>query len=306
MDGTVIDATFAVNEYTVKIESAQPFEGQLEGFVQESEGVYSLTGEYGSTVNLPELKSSSPAFTFGGYYDNAEFSGEPVNSFNIKSDAVYYAKWIGKRVSVRYYSDLFFSKLAHEDKDESGVTVGYYYDDILTYGKEETLANFNLEGKTLLGWFALGSDGNYVFSPTADAVKNYLLGSLDESGAEITLYAVWVDPITVSVTSSSYSWFNLRASGSYSGGGYASALSAQIAEKIGMTYSARIELCSSSDGVNIGETWGKSFNSDGVSFDIKNTASKNTAYAGARVTLTYSVDSAVLRDDLSGIDFRKT
>lgn len=306
MDGTVIDATFAVNEYTVKIESAQPFEGQLEGFVQESEGVYSLTGEYGSTVNLPELKSSSPAFTFGGYYDNAEFSGEPVNSFNIKSDAVYYAKWIGKRVNVRYYSDLFFSKLAHEDKDESGVTVGYYYDDILTYGKEESLANFNLEGKTLLGWFALGSDGNYVFSPTADAVKNYLLGSLDENGAKITLYAVWVDPITVSVTSSSYSWFNLRASGSYSGGGYASALSAQIAEKIGMTYSARIELCSSSDGVNIGETWGKSFNSDGVSFDIKNTASKNTAYAGARVTLTYSVGSAVVRDDLSGIDFRKT
>ena len=201
MDNSVIEVSFRINSYTVTIVTGAQFDGEIEGFEKNADGNYYLTAEYNTVVRLPALYSVSPAYKFGGYYLEPDYSGKPLEvslasdyEITLDKDIIYYVRWQGKKVNVTYRSDLDFSAgLTHKVYDEDGNAVEFYYQQSLVYGANNNLSQFAMEDKTLFGWFMPEGDG-YVIAETAEALLNkleYSLEGVDE--IDVTLWAVWID-----------------------------------------------------------------------------------------------------------------
>ncbi|MDE5666880.1 MAG: hypothetical protein K2I29_01425, partial [Clostridia bacterium] len=275
------------------------------GWQDDGYYVYTKTFKYdeNSVYTLDGLSNLS-GYVFNGFYDSS--TGEKVESFVADSSKMLYIDWVGKTVNITYSSDIFVSGATKAD----GVyTVG----GTVKYGANDSLRTPvpAAEGVNFLGWF-LETETSYIYIENSQVLKNYLEqnyfnspSALDEESVSVTLWSVWVEDIDVTITSSKYSFFNLKASGSYTGGGYASAKSSQIAQASGMNSVASIVLCSSSDGTTVAETWGGSLKSDN-SFSLSHTASSNTKYAGAQVTHTFTVNGVTVGTVKSLPKFGKT
>ena len=190
----VIYAEYTIVSYTVNLVSAQAVTN--ENFIA-ADGGYSFAQNYlyASRVTLDGLNPVSSVYVFKGFYNNPEFTGNPVTEFIVTNDVTYYAKWEGKAVNVTYKSDLPFgnAKLGEDNF--------YSFKVVMHYGLNESLANFTQDGYIFLGWYA-ESNGAYTYVASADELKSNVesIAAASES-VDVTLWAVWaVDDIRISLT----------------------------------------------------------------------------------------------------------
>ena len=73
-------------------------------------------------------------------------------------------------------------------------------------------------------------------------------------------------------------------------------MSSEIAQKAGITSSASVDMCSSDDGTAIKESWGGSLKADN-SFSLSHSCGSKPAYAGAKVTVTYSANGTAIAEN---------
>lgn len=68
-------------------------------------GEKALNYTYGIGVILPEPKKTG--YTFGGWYENEDFTGEPIAEITAKDmgDKVYYARWMSNKYTIRFLND---------------------------------------------------------------------------------------------------------------------------------------------------------------------------------------------------------
>lgn len=202
-----VKAGYTVNSYSVNIISS--IEVTDAGFVNDSGSgtfVNSTVYEFGTAGKLPEtLTPKSPAYVFGGIYDNQAFSGKPVTDFTVfDRDANYYVKWIGKTLTVAYTSDETFGDAASGETTEIDGKKYYIDTKTLTYGKDNALANFVVEGRKLLGWFMLQEDNTYKYYASADdllTAYEQKFAETTDTNINVTLWAVWVTDVAASVDS---------------------------------------------------------------------------------------------------------
>ncbi|MBD5584575.1 MAG: InlB B-repeat-containing protein [Clostridia bacterium] len=297
------NAEYVLNYYTVTLQSS--LEVKTEGFTISGE-VYQNANEYvyGYALNLTEPESVSSAYYFGGWYNNAGFTGEPVTEVTVGANVTYYAKWIGKKITVNYLSDLSFAD-SKEVSDGDSKTYTTKNATVLTYGVADKLlipavSDGNVE---LLGWFMPYGE-SYKYFSSADDIKTYFESiGIDGDSVEVTLWAVWTTKVTVNIT-------NVKSTiGFYTiGGGYewslADGVSSKIAEAVNFKYSASVYYrfykvddsgkYTVNDTLNSGKAVGinqsKTFSKGSM------TTVKSTNYAGAtvEVTLTWDGGSKVL------------
>jgi len=131
-------------------------------------------------VNLPVL--SHTGYIFDGWYDNEQYSGEPVTQIaeNSTGNKLFYAKWIENTYSVIFNSN-----------DGTNTTQSQ----VLMYDEEKALAKntFERTGYTFSGW-AKESNGEKVYDD-GESIKN--LTAVQDG--KVHLYAVWA-PISYTIT----------------------------------------------------------------------------------------------------------
>lgn len=272
------------------------------GWQDDGYYVYTKTFKYdeNSVYTLDGL-SNLPGYVFNGFYDSS--TGEKVESFVADSSKMLYIDWVGKTVNITYSSDISVSGATKAD----GVyTVGGN----VKYGANDALRTPvpAAEGVNFLGWF-LETETSYIYIESSEALKDYLEqnyfnspSALNEESVSVTLWSVWYNNVTVTITKASKSWGTWSIGGSYTGGDYASAMSISIAEKAGIARSVQVryeingsaEHCDGndvSDKLNSG-SW---YNLTGDSFSKSTMTTLNGAsYGGARVKVTFSVDGKTL------------
>lgn len=130
------------------------------------------------TVTLPTL--SNTGYIFDGWYDNEQYSGEPVTQIDANStgDKVFYAKW-----NENSYSVIF--------NDGTNTTQSQEF----IYDEEKALTKniFERIGYTFLGW-AKEANGEKVYNDS-ESIKNLTA----VQNGEVYLYAVWA-PISYTIT----------------------------------------------------------------------------------------------------------
>ncbi len=132
------------------------------------------------TVTLPTL--SNTGYIFDGWYDNEQYSGEPVTQIaaNSTGDKAFYAKWNENTYSVIFNSN-----------DGTNTTQSQEF----MYDVEKALAKniFERTGYTFLGW-AKEANGEKVYNDS-ESIKNLTA----VQNGEVYLYAVWT-PISYTIT----------------------------------------------------------------------------------------------------------
>lgn len=287
-----VNATYNIDSYNVNIISDVEVEGGA--FVYDAENgkyVNSAQYEYGASGILPEsLTSVSPAFAFGGIYDNPSFAGEPVKNYTVlDGDLNYYVKWIGKTVTVTFKSDLPFTEAVGNVQDGDG---NYYFKNALTYGESNAFAGFDIEGRALLGWFMQAGD-NYAYYATAEDLLNAYesaFAQTSESNIDVVLWAVWTNGISFENVALKKAMLQWRISGSYSVN-FVGEKSAEIAAKANLTYNSEYYFYLSFDGGNsVSDTLNSKKvigNGTNMSFDSGN---KNSASALGQKNVKGSVE----------------
>lgn len=296
-------AEYVLNYYTVTLQSS--LELKTEGFTKNGE-VYQNVNDYiyGYALSLTEPESVSSAYIFDGWYLSADFTGEPVTEVSVGANVTYYAKWIGKKITVNYLSDVSFAD-SKEVSDAENKTYTTKNATVLTYGIADkllvpTVSESNVE---LLGWFMPYGE-SYKYFSSADDIKSYFESNgIEGDSVEVTLWAVWTTKVTVNIT-------NVKSViGFYTiGGAYewtlADGVSKTIAEAVNFSYSANVYYqfykvdasgnYTVNDTLNSGKPVGinqnKTFSKGSM------TTVKSTNYAGAtvEVTLTWNGGSKVL------------
>ena len=127
------------------------------------------------SITLPT--PSRLGYTFGGWYDNNTFSGNPITELsNIKDNLELFAKWTGNNVYIIY--------------DGNGNTGGTMNNQLFVVGETQTLSpnKFVRDGYTFAGW-------------TLDPLSNDLIDNQSDfsmfptSYEGIKLYAKWAKEI---------------------------------------------------------------------------------------------------------------
>ena len=147
-------AKWTANTYTVTLNANG-------GTIADGKGVTNYT--YGTATALPtEQDITHTGFNFGGWYDNAAFSGAPVTGITITDfgDKTYYAKWTAK-VTLN----------TNGGTVNSGNVANYIY------GTETTLpTDVTRAGYTFAGWYeneALSGEPETVIPANATGDKEY-------------------------------------------------------------------------------------------------------------------------------------
>lgn len=176
------DATFSINKGTT---------GNKEYYASWNESVYSITYMDGNSritaesgwpttytsENATTLPTSATktGYTFAGWYDNADLSGNAVTSIPAQSigDKVLYAKFVANSYLVSFNAN-------------SGE--GSMEDQSFTYDATQKLTanSFKKKGYTFLGW-SLVKDATKADYTDGQEVINLT----PENGGLVTLYAVW-------------------------------------------------------------------------------------------------------------------
>lgn len=302
-------AKYEVNVYEVKIFSSQSVKDGAYVWVngekvylewQSADGGFEavLSLKHGSLVTLyTDIACADGTYNFTKYQLAGDGTFAAVEQFTATAEGTYEIVWESKAVSVKYMSDVQF---------EGGAADGEYFTQSAStrYGRGEqfTAVQATDGSLLLLGWFAELQDGSYVYVSSIDqTAKLFALNSGDT--IEVTVWAVWAERVEVTEISSSFSWFTLKVSGSYSGGGLATEKSLAIAQNAGLSYSVTAALCKSDDGANIGEAWSAS-PINGNSFNLSHSTT-GAKYGGATVTVTYTVNGEAVASQ-SVTAFKKT
>ncbi len=207
----VFKAEYEIRTYSITLSSK--LEVTDAGFIQTDGGNYEYSAEYvfGDSVKLTAPVCVSSAYKFGGYYSNADFAGEAVTELVAENNVTYYAKWLGKNITVNYISDVELAdgKQTVENGETVYVPSG---STVWTYGKNDSL--LIPEGaetdKSFLGWF-MQDGANYKYCASAEDIKNLLeTNGIEEDSTSITLRAVWyVNAVSGEITYNSYKYKNL-------------------------------------------------------------------------------------------------
>lgn len=118
------------------------------------------------TLPVPE----KDGYDFGGWYDNAEYTGSAVAKITPDSDAAYYSKWF-KRYAVTYVAD------------------GGTHDNPAIYS-EQTAAQLlpaEKEGYNFVGWFDAATDGNKIMTLVGQSSDLTLYARFEEKSFTLTL-----------------------------------------------------------------------------------------------------------------------
>ncbi len=221
-------AVYTINTYTVTVVSSQNVVGSewsdaYNGYVTVKEY------EYFTNVDLNDVSGAiiSTAYNFGGYYENAEFSGEPVADTVVRGDVVYYAQWVGKIIEVDYRSDVAYENCKI-------VSDGLYGDSVrLRFGQEEELAKFASSDGLFLGWFIQEGEG-YRFVESGAALKEMLENyGIEGESTTATLWAAWAKDL-VTINLDRVSGTQWKYEGSYSLG-FAEGISETLAVSAGVS-----------------------------------------------------------------------
>ncbi|MDE6585960.1 MAG: hypothetical protein K2K80_04705 [Clostridia bacterium] len=184
---TVTEDMVVTVGYRIDIVSDKALLG--DGFVVGENGEYivSQTFAAGSTISLADFYVKNATHIVEGYYDNAEFNGEPVTEVTLDGNVVYYPKWIGKNIIVTYESDAPLTGFT------SGTVATFNFDN------EDELLTASGDNNIFLGWFMDLGNGAYSYADGAKGVKDYFAGlNLADEEFSITLRAACaLDEITV-------------------------------------------------------------------------------------------------------------
>lgn len=155
-------AKWTANSYTVNLNTNG-------GTITEG-NVETYTYDTGATLPTP----TKTGYTFSGWYDNEQFSGDAVTEIpaDATGDKEYHAKWTPNTYTVAF-------------KANSGD--GTMADMSFTYGTAQNLTTnaFTRVGYNFAGW-ATSADGAVAYANGA-SVSNLTA----ENNGEVTLYAVW-------------------------------------------------------------------------------------------------------------------
>ena len=155
------------NTYPIKYESGE-----------DTENIENPNPEFYSVADGLVLQNASRVgYVFGGWYENAGFTGEKVTEITKESrgNRILYAKWEAAK-----YTIVFDANASDATGTVSSVTA--------SYGESLNLpANtFTHTGYTFKGW---AKNSGAVSADYTDGASVKDLSSMD--GAEVTLYAVW-------------------------------------------------------------------------------------------------------------------
>lgn len=293
-NGAVIAMRAKYGAVTVSIISSQLVEGGINGFTEyytdEDLGyVYYKTFRYNDTEEVKlNAQNNLNTYIFKGYYDY--YTGEAVESFVADRAVTLYAHWEGKKINVTYSGDVAFGG---SEVDGNGI---YSLSGSLQYGVNDSLRTPVTEAENIsfMGWFA--EDGeSYVYIADADALKNYLAAAeIAGDSVGITLWAVWTDNLSVSITEAKKSWGTWTVRGNYSGGGFAGEVSGKIAAKaITRKAEVRYELANA-EGVQQDVLNNKAWYDLGESYSFGKssmTTLNSSSYGGARVKVTFTFNA---------------
>ena len=139
---------------------------------------------YSNITSATLADATKTGYTFGGWYDNAEFNGDPITEIpaGMNGDKTVYAKWTANTYSVAFNANGGSGTMSN---------MSFTYDEA---PKPLTSNTFTRTGYTYSGWNTAANGSGTAYTD-GQSVQNLT----DANGATVTLFAQW-SPITYTVS----------------------------------------------------------------------------------------------------------
>ncbi len=144
--------------YTIEIIKADTFKVTFNAMGGKVENVSAKTIEVIAGNLITPLEATYTGYTFIGWYDNAEYEGEPVNfeEYTANQDITFFAKW---QKDVEETENIKVTFNANGGKFDDETAIFEYSATINGVINPEDIPVPDLDGKVFAGWCVMEEDG---------------------------------------------------------------------------------------------------------------------------------------------------